>query len=114
MLEKFPDRAVRIAVKGMLPRGPLGNKLLGKLKVYPEGDHPHEAQVKGSEKLVWSPTSTIVQPVETSGTQASESAQPSKPSRPRVARQPRAVGASPEGGEVTTKPRKRSAKKKEE
>ena len=44
VLEKHPDRLIRLAVKGMLPRNKLGRKMLSKLKVYAGGDHPHQAQ----------------------------------------------------------------------
>ena len=44
MLEKQPEKAVIRAVKGMLPRGPLGRKMLLKLKVYSGSEHPHSAQ----------------------------------------------------------------------
>jgi large subunit ribosomal protein L13 len=44
MLAKHPDRAIRLAVKGMLPRGRLGRQMYGKLKVYAGPDHPHAAQ----------------------------------------------------------------------
>ena len=44
MLEKHPDRVIRRAVWGMLPKGPLGRKQIKKLKVYAESDHPHAAQ----------------------------------------------------------------------
>ena len=44
MQGRFPGRALEIAVKGMLPRGPLGYAMLKKLKVYAEGTHPHTAQ----------------------------------------------------------------------
>ena len=44
VLEKHPDRLIRSAVKGMLPRNKLGRKMLSKLKVYAGGDHPHQAQ----------------------------------------------------------------------
>jgi large subunit ribosomal protein L13 len=43
-LEKYPERVIRDAVWGMLPKNRLGRKLLGKLKVYSGPDHPHEAQ----------------------------------------------------------------------
>lgn len=43
-LEKFPERVIEAAVKGMLPRGPLGRQMFKKLKVYAGPDHPHEAQ----------------------------------------------------------------------
>lgn len=41
---KFPERILQKAVKGMLPKGPLGYAMLRKLKVYPAGTHPHSAQ----------------------------------------------------------------------
>lgn len=44
MLRKHPERVMRQAVKGMLPDGPLGRRLLTKLKVYPGLEHPHQAQ----------------------------------------------------------------------
>ena len=44
MLDKHPDRVIRYAVKGMLPKTKLGRKMLNKLKVYCGNDHPHQAQ----------------------------------------------------------------------
>jgi large subunit ribosomal protein L13 len=44
MQARFPGRALEIAVKGMLPKGPLGYKMLKKLKCYPGDAHPHAAQ----------------------------------------------------------------------
>ena len=44
VLEKHPERLIRSAVKGMLPRNKLGRKMLSKLKIYAGGDHPHQAQ----------------------------------------------------------------------
>lgn len=44
MLRQDPTRVVRQAVKGMLPDGPLGRRLLGKLKVYAGTQHPHQSQ----------------------------------------------------------------------
>ena len=44
MLARHPDRVVRQAVKGMLPKGPLGRRMLRKLKVYAGAEHPHAAQ----------------------------------------------------------------------
>ena len=46
MMEKSPRRVMEYAVWGMLPKGPLGRRLLGKLKVYAEDTHPHGAQIK--------------------------------------------------------------------
>ena len=44
MQEQHPGRALEKAVKGMLPRGPLGYAMIRKLKVYGNGTHPHTAQ----------------------------------------------------------------------
>ena len=44
MLERRPEEVIRLAVNGMLPRGPLGRAQLRKLKVYAGPDHPHAAQ----------------------------------------------------------------------
>ena len=44
MHARFPNRALEMAVKGMLPKGPLGYAMLRKLKVYGGGTHPHTAQ----------------------------------------------------------------------
>ncbi len=41
---KHPERIIQHAVKGMLPKGPLGRQQFRKLKVYAGTDHPHEAQ----------------------------------------------------------------------
>lgn len=44
MLTKHPERILVNAVKGMLPKGPLGYAMLKKLKVYATDSHPHTAQ----------------------------------------------------------------------
>ena len=44
MQARFPGRALEKAVKGMLPKGPLGYAMIKKLKVYGGGEHPHTAQ----------------------------------------------------------------------
>ncbi len=44
MIERAPERVLQKAVKGMLPRGPLGRAMLKKLKVYAGSEHPHAAQ----------------------------------------------------------------------
>jgi large subunit ribosomal protein L13 len=44
LIAKAPERPIEIAVKGMLPRGPLGRAMLKKLKVYAGAVHPHTAQ----------------------------------------------------------------------
>ncbi|HQT00343.1 MAG: 50S ribosomal protein L13 [Hydrogenophilales bacterium 16-64-46] len=44
MQERFPGRALEKAVKGMLPKGPLGYAMIKKMKIYAGAEHPHEAQ----------------------------------------------------------------------
>ena len=44
MQQRFPGRALEKAVKGMLPKGPLGYAMIKKLKVYADASHPHSAQ----------------------------------------------------------------------
>ena len=43
-LERHPERVIEIAVKGMLPKNPLGRQMARKLKVYSGSAHPHTAQ----------------------------------------------------------------------
>ena len=42
--QKHPERVLQLAVKGMLPKGPLGYAMIKKMKVYAGGEHPHTAQ----------------------------------------------------------------------
>jgi large subunit ribosomal protein L13 len=44
LLERHPTQPVMLAIKGMLPRGPLGRKMLTNVKVYAGATHPHTAQ----------------------------------------------------------------------
>ncbi len=44
MLAKKPEKVIELAVKGMLPKGPLGRKMIKKLFVYAGSEHPHQAQ----------------------------------------------------------------------
>ena len=43
-LDQHPDRVIRLAVRGMLPKNRLGRQMIKKLKIYATPDHPHEAQ----------------------------------------------------------------------
>ncbi|MCQ2512727.1 MAG: 50S ribosomal protein L13 [Lachnospiraceae bacterium] len=44
MIAKKPEKVIELAVKGMLPKGPLGRKMIKKLFVYAGAEHPHQAQ----------------------------------------------------------------------
>jgi len=43
-LQKFPERVLESAVRGMLPKNRLGRQMFKKLKIYPGPNHPHQAQ----------------------------------------------------------------------
>lgn len=44
MIAKKPEKVIELAVKGMLPKGPLGRKMIKKMFVYAGPEHPHQAQ----------------------------------------------------------------------
>lgn len=44
LMARAPERVLETAVRGMLPKGPLGRKMLTKLKIYAGAEHPHQAQ----------------------------------------------------------------------
>lgn len=44
LIEKAPEQAIELAVRGMLPKNPLGRAMARKLKVYAGNEHPHAAQ----------------------------------------------------------------------
>lgn len=44
MMERYPERVVKLAIKRMLPKNTLGNDMFRKLKVYSGPEHPHTAQ----------------------------------------------------------------------
>jgi large subunit ribosomal protein L13 len=50
-LDRKPERVLREAVRGMLPKGPLGRQQLAKLKIYEGAEHPHTAQQPQQMKL---------------------------------------------------------------
>ena len=49
--DKAPEKIIQLAVKGMLPRTPLGRSMLRKLKVYAGASHPHSAQQPQSVQI---------------------------------------------------------------
>ena len=44
LIDKKPEQVIQLAVKGMMPKGPLGRAMYSKLKVYAGANHPHAAQ----------------------------------------------------------------------
>jgi large subunit ribosomal protein L13 len=51
MQDRFPGRALQLAVRGMLPKGPLGYAMIKKLKIYGNAEHPHSAQQPKSVEI---------------------------------------------------------------
>jgi len=51
LLKESPEKVIKLAVKGMLPRTPLGRSMFKKLKVYAGAEHPHTAQRPQTVKL---------------------------------------------------------------
>ena len=49
--EEDPEEMIRLAVWGMLPKGPLGRAMISKLKIYAGAEHPHQAQMPTELKL---------------------------------------------------------------
>jgi len=49
--KEHPERIIQHAIKGMLPKGPLGRKMIKKLKVYAGNEHPHTAQQPQAMKV---------------------------------------------------------------
>jgi large subunit ribosomal protein L13 len=47
--DRRPDKLIEDAVKRMLPKSRLGRQMLKKLKVYPEADHPHQAELAAAK-----------------------------------------------------------------
>ena len=102
MSERFPDRVIRLAVRGMLPHNRLGRQLLRRLKVYPGAEHPHEAQVRaGQGKRTQAAAAARVQ---------AEAA--AEAPAPAAARRRRRSSQAAEGPEVeeTPQPRRRRAR----
>ena len=50
MHERQPTRIIELAVKGMLPKNKLGRQMMTRLKIYAGAEHPHEAQILGSDR----------------------------------------------------------------
>jgi large subunit ribosomal protein L13 len=44
MSERHPEKLVELAIRRMLPKSKMGRNILGKLKIYKGGEHPHQAQ----------------------------------------------------------------------
>ena len=48
MMEKYPERVIEYAVKGMIPHNKLGAQIMKKLRVYAGPEHPHQSQIQNA------------------------------------------------------------------
>jgi len=78
MQEDHPDRVIREAVKGMLPKTSLGRQMLSRLKIYAGELHPHGAQIKDSSRpeIIVEEVSEPVDQVEEAQTEVEEVSEP--------------------------------------
>ena len=78
MQEDHPDRVIREAVKGMLPKTSLGRQMLSRLKIYAGELHPHGAQIKDSSRpeIIVEEVSEPVDQVEEAQTEVEEISEP--------------------------------------
>ena len=53
MMNKKPEKVIELAVKGMLPKGPLGRQMIKKLHVYAGAEHGHEEEKNLSPEYTW-------------------------------------------------------------
>lgn len=59
LIKNHPTRVLQFAVKGMLPKGPLGRAMLSKLKIYAGTEHPHTAQEPKELKIATRKTDEV-------------------------------------------------------
>jgi large subunit ribosomal protein L13 len=116
-MQSHPDRVLQHAVKGMLPKNKLGDRLLTHLKVYAGPEHPHSAQVTGSTRLAEKTAEAAraaaaapvaIQPTPANVAAVTESGTEKKP--PRVRKQATAATAEAPKAPVIRRPRAPGAK----
>ena len=114
MQERQPERIIELAVKGMLPKNKLGRQMLRRLKVYAGAEHPHEAQILGSERREAREEAAAVK-AEAAAVEAAKAA-PKKAPAAKKASAPKAEAAAVateavETAEAAPKPKPTAAKK---
>jgi len=114
MQERQPERIIELAVKGMLPKNKLGRQMLRRLKVYAGAEHPHEAQILGSERREAREEAAAVK-AEAAAVEAAKAA-PKKAPAAKKASAPKAEAAAVateavETAEAAPKPKTTAAKK---
>lgn len=116
MQAKFPARIIEMAVKGMLPKSKLGRRMLGRLKVYAGEEHPHAAQVLGSERREEREAKAVAK-AEAAAAAAVKKPAAKKPAAKKAAPKAEAAAVATEAvateavAEAAPKPKKAPAKK---
>ena len=110
MQERHPERIIELAVKGMLPKSKLGRQMLKRLKIYPGAEHPHSAQVLGSERREIR-EAAVAAKLETAKKPAAKKPAAKKPAAKKAAAK-KAVAKKPAAKKATVK--KTKAKDSEE
>jgi large subunit ribosomal protein L13 len=110
MQERQPTRIIELAVRGMLPKNKLGRQMMTRLKIYAGAEHPHAAQILGSERRPAREEAAAVK-----AEVAAETAKPAaKKAAPKKASAPKAEAAAVATEAVETAeaaPKKAPAKK---
>src|SRR5690348_3562552 len=88
-METRPERVIERAVRGMLPKGPLGLQLFRHLKVYRGAEHPHAAQVAGPGPAAFVAAAPAVNTTHAPRPAGAASAQPPEAEAPAPARRTR-------------------------
>ncbi len=102
VMETHPTRIIEHAVRGMLPKSKLGDKMYGRLKVYADESHPHMAQVTGSRLRIERLAAEAVEAAEeATKTAAKETKRPTRRRRRKTA-SPAAGAPEPVAAEATT------------
>jgi large subunit ribosomal protein L13 len=113
MQERQPERIIELAVKGMLPKNKLGRQMLKRLKVYAGAEHPHEAQILGSERREAREEAAAVK-TEAASVEAAKAAakKPAAPKKTATAPKAEAAAVATEAVETAeAAPKKAPAKK---
>ena len=93
VMETHPTRIIEHAVRGMLPKSKLGDRMYSRLKVYAEETHPHMAQVTGSKRRIERMAAAAVQEAEEAVVAATQPARRRRRRAKAVAEAPEPVAA---------------------
>ena len=99
VMETHPTRIIEHAVRGMLPKSKLGDRMYGRLKVYADETHPHMAQLTGSKRRVERLAAEAVEATEEAAKAAAKETR--RPTRRRRTAKPAVDAPAPVAAEET-------------